>query len=115
VTTTRRSEPALSIDQFGDLSNDRDQREKSKTGRLEQLPESEPTRDAAQDLVSNYGFERLSVTDPFAAPLGSVLVYGTNPYRRSCRDPHAGRLCERFLFENAIAPSSGRRLREVVV
>ena len=35
-------------------------------------------RDAAQELVSNYGFKRLSVTDPFAAPVGSVLVYGTS-------------------------------------
>ena len=40
LTTTRCNEPTLSIDQFGDLSIDRDQREKSEPGRLEQLPES---------------------------------------------------------------------------
>jgi hypothetical protein len=40
LTTTRRGEPALSIDQFGDLSIDRYQREQSEPGRLAQLPES---------------------------------------------------------------------------
>jgi len=40
-------------------------------------PENELARDAAQELVSNYGFKKLSVSDPFAAPVGSVLVYGT--------------------------------------
>src|SRR6266567_6250174 len=40
LTTTRRGEPALSIDEFDDLSIDRDQREKVKPGELKQLPES---------------------------------------------------------------------------
>jgi hypothetical protein len=48
------------------------------SGVIDSRPKSELARDAAQELVSNYGFKRLSVTDPFAAPLGSVLVYGTN-------------------------------------
>jgi len=47
------------------------------SGVINSRPKSELARDAAQDLVSNYGFKRLSVTDPFAAPIGSVLVYGT--------------------------------------
>ena len=47
------------------------------SGVIDSRPKSELARDAAQDLVSNYGFKRLSVTDPFAAPIGSVLVYGT--------------------------------------
>jgi hypothetical protein len=38
--TTRRGEPGLSIDQFGDLSIDRDQREKNEAVRFEQLPKS---------------------------------------------------------------------------
>jgi len=46
-------------------------------GAIDSRPKSELARDAAQDLVMNYGFKRLSVTDPFAAPIGSVLVYGT--------------------------------------
>ena len=48
------------------------------SGVIDSRPKSELARDAAQDLVSNYGFKRLSVTDPFAAPIGSVLVYGTS-------------------------------------
>jgi hypothetical protein len=46
------------------------------SGVIDSRPQSELARDAAQDLVSNYGFKRLAVTDPFAAPIGSVLVYG---------------------------------------
>ena len=45
---------------------------------IDSRPKSELARDAAQELVSNYGFKRLPVTDPFSAPIGSVLVYGTS-------------------------------------
>jgi hypothetical protein len=48
------------------------------SGVIDSRPKSELARDAAQELVNNYGFKRLSVTDPFAAPIGSVLVYGTS-------------------------------------
>jgi len=48
------------------------------SGVIDSRPKSEFARDAAQDLVSNYGFRKLSVRDPFAAPIGSVLVYGTS-------------------------------------
>jgi hypothetical protein len=48
------------------------------SGVIDSRPKSELAREAAQDLVSNYGFKKLSVTDPFAAPIGSVLVYGSN-------------------------------------
>jgi len=48
------------------------------SGVIDSRPKSELAKDAAQDLVSNYGFKRLAVTDPFAAPVGSVLVYGAN-------------------------------------
>jgi hypothetical protein len=48
------------------------------SGVIDSRPKSEFARDAARDLVSNYGFKKLSVRDPFAAPIGSVLVYGTN-------------------------------------
>ncbi len=47
------------------------------SGVIDSRPKSELARDAAQELVSNYGFKKLSVSDPFAAPIGSVLVYGT--------------------------------------
>ena len=48
------------------------------SGVIDSRPKTELARDAAQELVSNYGFKRLSVTDPFSAPVGSVLVYGTS-------------------------------------
>jgi hypothetical protein len=47
------------------------------SGVIDSRPKSELARDAAQELVSNYGFKKLPVTDPFSAPIGSVLVYGT--------------------------------------
>lgn len=47
------------------------------SGVIESRPKTELARDAASELVNNYGFKRLSISDPFAAPIGSVLVYGT--------------------------------------
>ena len=46
------------------------------SGVIDSRPKSEYARDAADELVSNYGFKKLAVNDPFAAPVGSVLVYG---------------------------------------
>jgi hypothetical protein len=48
------------------------------SGVIDSRPKTAYARDAAQELVSNYGFKRLSVNDPFSAPIGSVLVYGTS-------------------------------------
>src|SRR5215216_7831056 len=48
------------------------------SGVIDSRPKTELARDAASELVNNYGFKRLSVTDPFSAPVGSVLVYGTS-------------------------------------
>lgn len=47
------------------------------SGVIDSRPKSEYAKDAAKDLVSNYGFKKLPVNDPFAAPVGSVLVYGS--------------------------------------
>jgi hypothetical protein len=47
------------------------------SGAIDSRPKTSLARDAASELVTNYGFKKLSVTDPFAAPVGSVLVYGT--------------------------------------
>jgi len=47
------------------------------SGAIDSRPKSELARDAASELVNNYGFKKLSITDPFSAPVGSVLVYGT--------------------------------------
>ena len=46
------------------------------SGVIDSRPKTEYARDAAQELVTNYGFKKLAVRDPFAAPVGSVLVYG---------------------------------------
>jgi len=48
------------------------------SGVIDSRPKTAYARQAAQELVSNYGFKRLSVNDPFSAPVGSVLVYGTS-------------------------------------
>ena len=48
------------------------------SGVIDSRPKTELARDAASELVSNYGFKRLPVSDPFSAPIGSVLVYGTS-------------------------------------
>ncbi len=48
------------------------------SGVIDSRPKTELARDAAAELVSNYGFKRLPVSDPFSAPVGSVLVYGTS-------------------------------------
>jgi hypothetical protein len=48
------------------------------SGVIDSRPKTELARDAATELVGNYGFKRLSVSDPFSAPVGSVLVYGTS-------------------------------------
>ena len=47
------------------------------SGVIDSRPKTDLARDAASELVNNYGFRKLSITDPFAAPVGSVLVYGT--------------------------------------
>jgi hypothetical protein len=48
------------------------------SGVIDSRPKTDLARDAASELVNNYGFKRLPVTDPFSAPVGSVLVYGTS-------------------------------------
>src|SRR6185503_15527347 len=48
------------------------------SGVIDSRPKTELARDAASELVGNYGFKRLPVSDPFSAPVGSVLVYGTS-------------------------------------
>jgi len=45
------------------------------SGAVSSYPKTVNAKDAAQELVSNYGFKKLSVRDPYKAPVGSVLVY----------------------------------------
>ena len=39
-------------------------------------PETPLAKQAGQELVNNYGFKKLPVSNPYEAPVGSVLVYG---------------------------------------
>jgi hypothetical protein len=45
------------------------------SGAVSSYPQSVNAKDAAKELVNNYGFKKLSVRDPYKAPVGSVLVY----------------------------------------
>jgi hypothetical protein len=46
------------------------------SGAVSSYPKTSEAKQAGQELVQNYGFKKLSVSDPFKAPVGSVLVYG---------------------------------------
>jgi hypothetical protein len=45
-------------------------------GVVKSRPQTVLAKQAGQELVSNYGFKKLPVTDPYKAPVGAVLVYG---------------------------------------
>jgi hypothetical protein len=47
-------------------------------GVLRSRPTTMLAKQAGQELVSNYGFKKLPVSDPYAAPMGAVLVYGAS-------------------------------------
>jgi hypothetical protein len=46
------------------------------SGVIKSYPKSAYAADAGKELVRDYGFKRLPIHDPYAAPLGAVLVYG---------------------------------------
>jgi len=45
-------------------------------GVVRSRPQTLLAKQAGQELVQNYGFKKLPVTDPYQAPVGAVLVYG---------------------------------------
>lgn len=45
------------------------------SGVVDSRPKTALAKQAGDELVRDYGFKKLSIRDPFAAPLGSVLVY----------------------------------------
>jgi hypothetical protein len=47
------------------------------SGAVDSYPKSELARQAGDELVQRYGFKRLAVYDPYQAPIGAVLVYGS--------------------------------------
>jgi len=46
-------------------------------GAVDSYPKTSLARQAGEELVRNYGFTRLAIQDPYQAPIGSVLVYGS--------------------------------------
>ena len=46
------------------------------SGVINSYPKTNYASQAGEELVHNYGFKRLPVRDQFAAPIGSVLVFG---------------------------------------
>ena len=47
-------------------------------GVVHSRPTTSLAKQAGQELVNNYGFKKLPVSDPYQAPVGAVLVYGAN-------------------------------------
>jgi len=45
------------------------------SGAVDSRPKTALAKQAADELVRNYGFTKLSIKDPFKAPIGSILVY----------------------------------------
>src|SRR5438270_6165207 len=45
-------------------------------GVIHSYPKTGEAKEAGDELVKTYGFRRISVRDPFKAPVGAVLVYG---------------------------------------
>ena len=45
-------------------------------GVVDSRPKTGYAKEAASELTSDFGFRKISCTDPFKAPPGSVLVYG---------------------------------------
>ena len=48
------------------------------SGVISSRPTTAYAKQAGQELVSNYGFRKLAVNDPYQAPIGSVLVYNAS-------------------------------------
>jgi hypothetical protein len=46
------------------------------SGVIDSYPKTNYASEAGEELVRDYGFKRLPVHDQFAAPIGSVLVFG---------------------------------------
>ena len=45
-------------------------------GVVKSRPQTPLAKQAGQELVNNYGFKKLPISNPYEAPVGSVLVYG---------------------------------------
>jgi hypothetical protein len=43
---------------------------------IDSRPTTGYAKQAGEELISKYGFQRIRVNDPYKAPIGSILVYG---------------------------------------
>lgn len=50
------------------------------SGAVNSYPKTAWAKEAGDELVHTYGFKKLSIRDPYAAPLGSVLVYSNGKW-----------------------------------
>ncbi len=46
------------------------------SGAVDSYPKTALAKQAGDELVRDYGFVKLATCDPYAAPIGAVLVYG---------------------------------------
>ena len=51
------------------------------SGAIDTYPKTVNAKDAGTELVKSYGFKKLPIRDPYAAPVGSVLVYYKGRHR----------------------------------
>ncbi len=47
------------------------------SGSISSYPKTEYAKQAGEELVRVYGFKKLPIVDPYDAPVGAVLVYGS--------------------------------------
>jgi hypothetical protein len=43
---------------------------------VDTYPQTALAKQAGDELINRHGFRRLAISDPFKAPIGSVIVYG---------------------------------------
>jgi hypothetical protein len=48
------------------------------SGAVTSYPKTAYAKEAGQELMNSYGFKKLSIRDPYQAPVGSVIVYGAS-------------------------------------
>lgn len=48
------------------------------SGAIDSYPKTNFAWQAGEELVHHYGFTQLAIRDPYAAPIGAILVYGGN-------------------------------------
>ena len=55
------------------------------SGAVASRPKSVLAKQAGDELVSSFGFKKLPIKDPYKAPIGAVLVYGSAARRATLR------------------------------